>query len=293
MLLVPLTGLEVRGEAGDDPLFDLRLDQLPDRLRGAHRRIEDRLGTIPEGLEEAVGAIGRRRDRLDPGGAPELGGDLPGRAEARTARAPAPDEVVELPRDQRVELEGEDDDRTAGDAAQLGEPGRAIPVVDRHAGHRRVDRVVVEGQRLGHARQARRERPAGAAPASSRSARPPAPSDPRLIGARPRPDIKDGPRVPQRHKDRGRDPRIRPPPPGISDAMRLVVHRGHPRTVPRGRDRDDPPRTLKAREARLVRGGSSRSLPRRSRSPSVHLPRREISRTEPAVSHEGGGGDKA
>ena len=57
---------------------------------------------------------------------------------------------LQLPRRQMVELEGKDDDGAAGDPAQLGQPGLGrLPVVDRDAGHRRVDGVVVERQGLG------------------------------------------------------------------------------------------------------------------------------------------------
>ena len=76
-----------------------------------------------------------------------------------------------------VEVEREDDDRSAGDAPQLRQPRlRRLPVVDRHAGHRRVDGVVVERQRLRAGVDRGRGRRRAAARASSRSARPRAPS---------------------------------------------------------------------------------------------------------------------
>ena len=97
---------------------------------------------------------------------------------------------VLLPRRQPRELEREDHDRSAGDPAQLGQarPGR-LPVVDRHARHRRVDGVVVQRQRLGTRRD--RRRGAGGALGAHRRARLDGqhPAIARLVGAGPGADV--------------------------------------------------------------------------------------------------------
>ncbi len=177
MLCVPLAGIEVGGEPLEDLLLDPRLEQFPDRLGGADGRVEQRLGAIPEGLEEAVGAVGRGRDPLDPDLATKLGGDLVEGAEAGLLERDRSSEVVALPGDQIGEFEGEDDDRAAGDSAQLGKPGARDRPSDgssrRPSPHRPSHRraAAIRPRRPGTAPH----RPA-AAPASSRSARPPAPS---------------------------------------------------------------------------------------------------------------------
>jgi hypothetical protein len=89
--------------------------------------------------------------------------------EARALQLDALGQEAQLPVGQRVEVEREHDDRAAGDAAQLCEPGlERIPVVDRDAGHRRVDRAVVQRQRLG-ARVDRGRRPGRALRAHRRA----------------------------------------------------------------------------------------------------------------------------
>lgn len=55
-----------------------------------------------------------------------------------------------MPVNQGIEREGQNHHRPARHPAQLGQADLPrIPVVDRDAGHGRVDGIVVEGQRLG------------------------------------------------------------------------------------------------------------------------------------------------
>src|SRR6185312_12637183 len=95
----------------EDRLLHPWLEQFPDRLGGADRRVEEWLGAVPEGLEEAVGAVGRGRHPLDPHLATELRGDFVERAEARLLDRDGLGEIIALPGDQIVQLEGEDDHR--------------------------------------------------------------------------------------------------------------------------------------------------------------------------------------
>jgi hypothetical protein len=61
-----------------------------------------------------------------------------------------------LPCRQILELEGKDHDGAAGDATQLAQPAlKRIPVVNRHTGHRRVERIVIKRQRLSAGRDHR------------------------------------------------------------------------------------------------------------------------------------------
>src|SRR5215204_3654361 len=143
VLGVPVTGVEGGGEAPDDALLDRGLEQRPHRLRGADGGVEERFGAGPESLEEAVGAVGGSGDVLDPGPAAESPLDLRGRGKAGELQLDALGEELQLPGGQVLEVEGEDDDRAAGDAAQLGEASlRWLPVVDGHAGHRGVEAAV-------------------------------------------------------------------------------------------------------------------------------------------------------
>ncbi len=150
MLSVPCSRGERLGEPLDDPLLDARCQQRPHRLRRADLRIEQGLGPAPEGLEEPVDAVAGRRNRLDPGLSAERVGDRVQRGKPRAFDLQAFGEMVSLPVRQSIELEAEDTTRSTSDATQLRQPGRQrLPVMDRHARHRRVDGVVVEWQLLG------------------------------------------------------------------------------------------------------------------------------------------------
>jgi hypothetical protein len=174
-------------------------------------------------------------------------------------------EVVELPLDQIVQFEGEDDDRAAGDAAQLGQAaGAVLPVVDGDAGHRGVDRVAVERQRFGRAGE--RRGGTGGALGAHRRARLDRqdPAVAGLVGAGAGTDVQDHPRVAQCCLDRRREPWVGPPPQRVVPPMRLVVDPArHRKTVLAGRSEGTPERTSPL----FVREGVHSDLPRRTSRP--------------------------
>jgi hypothetical protein len=103
-------------------------------------RGQQSLGATPERLEEAVDAIAGRLDPLDAGMSAERGGDSVDAREARPFDHQSLGQVLVLPHRQRVEVEREHHDGAARDTSQLGQARRRrLPVMDRDAGHRRVD----------------------------------------------------------------------------------------------------------------------------------------------------------
>ncbi len=119
---------------------------MPSRTRGSRYA----RGPPPERAEEAVGAVvgdGHRAElEVVAERSHHLGEHLAVQAvqERRQVVADEP----EVLGDRRVVLE--DDGAAAGDAAHLAQPLRAVgPVVVGEDGHRGVDRVVGERQRLG------------------------------------------------------------------------------------------------------------------------------------------------
>jgi len=111
VLGVPGTGGEIGAEPLDDLLLGAGLEQRPERLGRPDFRVEERLWPVPVSLDEAISAVGRNRDALDPGAATELGGDLLDRTEPLALDLEWPAEILELPGRQVVEVEREDDDR--------------------------------------------------------------------------------------------------------------------------------------------------------------------------------------
>ena len=107
---IPRSGREVVAEPVDDPLLDPGLEQSPNRLRGAHLRVEQGLGSSPESFEEPVDAVARRRDVFDPDVAAESVGDPFQRWEPRSVDREGFGQVVLLPGGQSLELEREHHD---------------------------------------------------------------------------------------------------------------------------------------------------------------------------------------
>jgi len=121
VLAVPFARLQGGAQAIHDPLLDTAPDQRPQRLRGAHERIEQGLRAPPERLEEAVHAVAGRRDSLDARAAAER---LPDRCDRRKTRLfdrQRLGEMLALPCRQCCQLECENHHRAAGHAAQLAQ----------------------------------------------------------------------------------------------------------------------------------------------------------------------------
>ena len=160
--------------------------------------------------------------------------------------------------------------------------GAVGPVMDRHAGHRRVDRVVVEAAAIRRWRRGTARRRPAAAPASSRSARPPAPSG---RAAR---------RTPSRHR-RSAPSAHRPAPRGSAprSAGRPAAAARSPCRASRSRPAS-PPTTVPRSQTRAIRGNCELTGegPRCARA-LFDLARRDVGRAEPAVGHEAGRGDEA
>jgi hypothetical protein len=225
VLGVPGAAIEALGEVRYDAPLDVGGKQRPDRLGGADLRVQQRLGPAPERLEEAVGAVARRGDALYAGAPAERRRDVVDRGKARALERDALAQVLVLPGGQEVELEREDDDRPARDAAQLGQArGGRLPVVDRDACHRGVEGVVVERERL-RARVDRR-RGAGRTLCAHRRARldREQPAVGGLVGAGARADVQHRLRVAESGVDARGDPRVSAALPRVGATVSLIVH---------------------------------------------------------------------
>src|ERR1700730_18345533 len=149
MFGIPGPGLQRRGEPVYDSLLQAGLEQGPHRLSAADGRVKQTLGAPPERLEESVHAIPGRLDSLYARAPAEGGLDVfDGREPWSLLHKPLAQELL-LPGGEIVELEREDHHRPAGHSTQLGQSRpRRVPVMDRHAGHRRLDGIIIEGKLL-------------------------------------------------------------------------------------------------------------------------------------------------
>jgi len=149
VLGVPGAGVKRDSEPVDDALLHVWLEQRPHRLGAANSRVEELLGSPPKRLEESVEAVAGRWDSLHARAPTQGSGDVVDSGEPWSLlHEPLVEELL-LPDGQIVELEREDHYWSAGDAAKLGQAGvDRIPVMDRHTGHRRIDRAIIDGKRL-------------------------------------------------------------------------------------------------------------------------------------------------
>ena len=138
-----------------------------------------------------------------------------------------------LPRGQTVKLEREDHHRSTGHPAKLGQTGLGgLPVMDRHAGHPRVDRAVIEGKRLRASGDRRRRTggalgPHGCARLDSKH-----PATTWLVGPRAGANIEHRARIAERGVNARGDPRVRAPVSRIGAPVPLIVNpSSHPRSI--------------------------------------------------------------
>jgi len=227
MLGVPRAARERGFETADDALLEAGRKQAPHRLCGADGGVQQCLRPAPERLDEAVGAVARRRDPLDPAAPAERRCDRGRRGEARALDLQRLAQMIVLPRRQGIELEREHHDGPARDPSQLREPGLPrVPVMDRHACHRGVEAVVGERQRL-RTRRDRRRRAVGplGAHGGARLHRDDAAIG-GLVRAAARADVDDAARVSEGGVDPFGDPRIAAAVLRIDPSVALVVHAG-------------------------------------------------------------------
>jgi hypothetical protein len=106
-------------------------------------------GRFQKASEKPVPAVRRSGNRLHSRAPAERPGDRLGGGKAGALDLQPLAKEFPLPVNQGIEREGQNHHGPARYPAQLGQAALGIPVVDRDAGHGRVDGIVVEGQRLG------------------------------------------------------------------------------------------------------------------------------------------------
>lgn len=151
VLLLPRSGCQVRAKSGDRTLLGAGIHEAPPRLRPPYGVVEESLRAGVVGLAESVHAVDRHRHGAHRTGAAQGRAD---RVQGREASAFGCEELGGVVREpeavQRIPVEGQHHDRSAGDAPQLAQALlRVRPLMDGERGHRRVDGVVVEGKILG------------------------------------------------------------------------------------------------------------------------------------------------
>ena len=133
-------------------------------------------------------------------------------------------QVFLLPCGHVVELECEDHDGPASNAAKLPQAGgRRLPVVDRHTGHRSVERTIIERKSLGASIDGGRG--TGGALRTHRRARLDSENPPlaRPVRSRPRTDVEHRACIAEGGVDPSGDPRVRAPMLRIGPPVQLVV----------------------------------------------------------------------
>ena len=214
VLVVPPAGLEVGGEAGDDPLLDLRLDQLPRSTgrRARSGRAAPRAGSRRPRRSRRCSrpGVGIVSIRVRPPSSAATSSDG---AEARHARSPPPRRSSRAARRAaRSSSKVKTTTGPRGDAAQLREAAPRAPASggwSRRPSPRRPSRRRAAAiRRCAASRRRRVGRPLRPHRRARLDRQHPAVA--RLIGPRPRADIEHGPRVPQRSVDRA--PRSADPP---------------------------------------------------------------------------------
>ena len=204
--LVPRAGREVAPQVLECAAGGRRRDDVPDGRCRPHAGVEVLLGPAPEREEHAIRAVARDGDRLHVGLRKHLEQLLDRRGFPRRLREVVARDPL-LPHE--LFVESHDDDPITCDPNHLGQAGRDVaPVVERDDRHRRVERVVREGQLLG-----------GCLDRRSGVGRPLLDHDrrrldgddlaiPRLVGARAGTDVHDAARVAEGSVDRLGQPRV-------------------------------------------------------------------------------------
>ena len=221
----PRPRLQVGAQAGDDPLLGAGAEQRPHRLGAADGRVPGAFG-LPKNASTNPSAqsagVGTRWIRVRPPSSAATSSIRPTRGRSIAIASPRYC-CCQAGTPSRSNVNTTTGPRaTRRSSARPCARGCQWWTVARH---RRIDRGVVQRQRL-RPRVDHRRRPGGAAPASSRSARPPAPSGPRLVGARPRSDVHDRLGVAQRRMDPRGDARVAAAVLGVRPAVLLVVDAG-------------------------------------------------------------------
>ncbi len=225
VLGIPRSRCKIAAEPVHDPLLDAGVKERPHRLRRSDFRVQESLRPSPKAFEEAIDAVSWCWNMLDCDSPTEGLGDSLHRRKSGTLDCESFCEVVLLPGGQVIQIECEHDDPAACDAPHLRQSRlRRLPMVDRHACHGGVNRVVVKRQRLGAGVDRR---------CGSRGALPPHgcawfdrqhPPIPRLIRTRTGPHIDHGTRITERPRDALGDAGIRLPKPRVVTSVLLVVH---------------------------------------------------------------------